>query len=169
MNKTYLISDLHIYHENIMKYESRPFRDMDHMIKSILINWNNTVKKDDKVFLLGDVGFHCKEKIKEFVMQLNGRKLLILGNHDRSHSVKWWTDCGFQEVSKYPIILKKFYILSHEPIYLNENMPYMNIHGHLHSQKFDSKQFVNVSVECINYTPIDFETIKIVPDETKGE
>jgi calcineurin-like phosphoesterase family protein len=49
--------------------------------------------------------------------------------------------------------------MSHEPVYLNINMPYINIHGHLHSKKMEGIQFVNVSVENWNYTPIDIKTI----------
>jgi calcineurin-like phosphoesterase family protein len=67
---------------------------------------------------------------------------------------------GFEEVYRYPIIYKGFYILSHEPVYLNEHMPYVNLHGHIHSKKYDSKQYVNLSVEMINYTPVLFDDIK---------
>ena len=51
-------------------------------------------------------------------------------------------------------------MLSHEPLYVNKNMPYCNIHGHIHSLEYDSKHYFNVSVECINYKPINFEEIK---------
>jgi len=39
-------------------------------------------------------------------------------------------------------------------------MPYANIHGHIHHLKYEGKQHFNVSVECIDYTPMDFEDIK---------
>jgi len=39
-------------------------------------------------------------------------------------------------------------------------MPYANIHGHIHHLKYESRQYFNVSVECIAYTPMDFEDIK---------
>jgi Predicted phosphoesterase or phosphohydrolase len=155
-----MISDMHFGHANIMKYENRPFVSVEEMTDAIIKNWNSTVKRDDKVFVLGDVSFYDKEKTKEILDKLNGTKVLILGNHDNERSTQWWYDVGFDEVYKYPIIYNNFYILSHEPVYLNENMPYANIHGHIHHLKYDSKQFFNVSVECINYTPIKFEDIK---------
>jgi len=74
--------------------------------------------------------------------------------------VTWWRETGFDEIYRYPIIFEKFYILSHEPLYLSRNMPYANIHGHIHHLKYDDKQFFNVSVECIEYTPVNFEQIK---------
>ncbi len=87
-------------------------------------------------------------------------KTLIIGNHDKDRSVAWWRETGFNEVYQYPIIYNDFFILSHEPVYLNENMPYANIHGHIHHLKYADRQFFNVSVECIDYTPISFEKVK---------
>lgn len=160
MSKVYLISDMHFGHPNIIKYENRPFSSVEEMDAAIMNNWNTTVGKDDKVFILGDVSFYNKDKTKEIMKSLNGYKTLIIGNHDKARSLAWWKETGIQEVYRYPIIYNEFYILSHEPVYLNENMPYANIHGHIHHLKYEDKQFFNVSVECIDYTPIDFEKIK---------
>jgi calcineurin-like phosphoesterase family protein len=151
---------MHFGHPNIMKYENRPFASVDEMDMVIINNWNKTVKKDDKVFVLGDVSFYNKEKTKDIISKLSGYKTLIIGNHDKSRSISWWKDTGIEEIYQYPIIYNEFFVFSHEPIYLNENMPYANVHGHIHHLKYDSKQFFNVSVECIDYTPIDFERIK---------
>lgn len=170
MQDIYFISDMHFGHRNIIKYENRPFKNIKEMDASIIENWNSVVKKDDKVFVLGDISFYNKEKTAEIIYSLNGYKILILGNHDNERSLHWWKSVGFDEVINYPIIYDGFYMLSHEPMYLNENMPYMNIHGHIHNLKYESKQFFNVSVECIDYTPISFEKIKeIVVSKMKLE
>ncbi|WFD08988.1 phosphoesterase [Tepidibacter hydrothermalis] len=160
MQDIYFISDMHFGHSNIIKYENRPFKNIKEMDATIIKNWNSVVKKDDKVFVLGDISFYDKEKTAEIIYSLNGYKVLILGNHDNERSLHWWKSVGFDEVINYSIIYNDFYILSHEPMYLNDNMPYMNIHGHIHNLKYESKQFFNVSVECIDYTPISFEKIK---------
>jgi len=170
MEKTFMISDMHLGHKNIMYYEDRPFTSVEEMDKAIIENWNKIVGKKDKVFILGDVSFYNKEKTAQIIKKLNGYKTLILGNHDEDHSVTWWREVGFEEVSRYPIIFEKFYILSHEPLYMSKNMPYANIHGHIHHLKYEDKQFFNVSVECIDYTPISFEQIKaIITKSTEGE
>lgn len=165
--KTFLIADTHFGHANIIKYENRPFENVEDMDKLIIENWNKVVQKNDLVFVLGDVSLYNKDKTIQIIQELSGQKTLILGNHDKSRSPTFWRSVGFTEVYKYPIIFKNFYILSHEPIYLNSNMPYMNIHGHIHSKKVVSleedkkiQQFFNVSVENINYTPINFNFIK---------
>lgn len=159
MGKTFVYSDPHFGHANIIKYESRPFQNVHDMDYQLIKRWNQEVSKDDTVFVLGDVSFYNKEETAHIINQLNGRKFLILGNHDRGRSVKWWKEVGFDEVSKYPIIYGGFFIMSHEPVYLNEHMLYVNIHGHTHSQSYESKQYVNVSVEKIDYRPVLLDSI----------
>jgi len=160
MQNVFLISDMHFGHSNIIKYENRPFKSVVEMDETIIGNWNKAVQRDDKVFILGDVSFYGVDKTKDIIEKLNGYKTLIIGNHDKDRSLKWWRDTGIQEVYQYPIIYNQFYILSHEPVYLSVNMPYANIHGHIHHLKYADNQYFNVSVECIDYTPINFETAK---------
>jgi calcineurin-like phosphoesterase family protein len=159
MSTVWFLSDMHFGHDKIRLYENRPFKSVTEMDEAIIANWNSRVGKDDEVFVAGDVSFYDKEKTREIIQSLNGGKTLILGNHDRERSKEWWLEVGFNEVISYPIIYKGFFIISHEPMYLNANMPYANIHGHIHSQKFENPQYVNVSVECVNYSPISFEEI----------
>lgn len=157
---TFIISDMHFGHKNIITYENRPFSSIEEMDKVIIDNWNKTVKNEDKIFILGDVSFYNKEKTKEIIASLNGYKILILGNHDKERTLTWWREAGIDEVISYPIILDEFYILSHEPVYISKSMPYANIHGHIHHLKYDDIQYFNASVECINYTPVNFNSIK---------
>lgn len=80
--RKFMISDTHFGHLNIIKYESRPFKNTDEMETEIIKNWNETVTEYDEVFHLGDFAFLGKEKIKELVSKLNGKIHLVLGNHD---------------------------------------------------------------------------------------
>ena len=166
MVKKWLISDMHFGHGNIIKYENRPFSSAEQMDQHITENWNATVKPDDMIFVLGDVSFYPKEKTAEIIQSLHGRKYLIMGNHDLARSETFWKEVGFSFVSRFPICIDSFYWLSHEPMFLSSAMPYVNIHGHIHSKIMSTdtepNQYVNVSVECIQYTPIFFDTIKNV-------
>jgi len=161
--KRFLIADLHYGHKNIIDYESRPFENTHEMDKILTENWNKTIGKNDKVYVLGDFSFSNATIIKSILEKLNGYKILVMGNHDRGHSVSWWLGAGFNEVSENPIIVDDFYMLSHEPLYINKNMPYANIFGHVHGsplyQDYSSNSFC-VSVERINYTPINFDEVK---------
>lgn len=167
MGKVFLISDHHFGHKRIIDYEARPFQDAAHMDREMAERWNAVVGKEDRVFHLGDFSFLNLQSTKEIVGRLNGYKILIMGNHDRGRSRAWWLEAGFDEVSAYPIIYEGFFFLSHEPMYMNKQMPYVNIHGHIHGQNYEGNQSINVSVEQWDYTPVPFETIRrmVVPNE----
>jgi calcineurin-like phosphoesterase family protein len=158
--RTFITSDLHFFHTNVIKYENRPFANVEEMNEGLLKNINDTVPKRDHLLILGDFAFSGGKKIQEMRDKIKCENVdLLLGNHDRSHSTKWWREKGFNEVYKYPIILDSFWIMSHEPLYMNDNMPFVNIHGHTHGTNLTGN-FFNVSVEQTEYKPILFEDIK---------
>jgi calcineurin-like phosphoesterase family protein len=177
MSKRWIYSDPHYYHANVIKYTSRPFSSVEEMNKELIKRHNLLINKQDKVFILGDFSLGNKQETADIISQLKGYLILIMGNHDKSRSRKWFLDCGFNEVIKYPIILKDSFILSHEPVYLSEDMPYVNIHGHLHGNilldektykttlsTFNKKsvclnRYVNVCVENSNFYPVFLNTI----------
>lgn len=162
MSNTFFIADTHFGHKNIIEYENRPFQTTQEMDEALIANWNRTIHPQDQVFMLGDFAFASKERTHELTTLLNGYKILILGNHDRSHSYSWWKTTAFAEVIAYPVIFNEWFILSHEPLYLNRNMPYANIFGHVHANPayadYSAQSFC-ASVERINYTPVAFETL----------
>ncbi len=160
MSEIFFIADTHFGEDAIRRYENRPFKNTKEMDSVIIENWNKCVKYDDSVFVLGDFGANKYES--NILNQLNGKKYLVKGNHD-VYSNDYYRNSGFAEVYDKIIILDGFWILSHEPIYVTENMPYANIFGHIHNSplyKNYSKQHYCVSVERILYTPISFNNIK---------
>jgi calcineurin-like phosphoesterase family protein len=161
MSDIWFIADTHFYHNNIIDYCDRPFKNVEEMNNTIITNWNNVVKENDKVFLVGDFALSNKRNIIEIGKKLHGRKTLILGNHDRENN-KTYYEAGFHYISKYPIIFQDFYIISHYPQFIQENGIYVNIFGHVHDNsmyKNVSKRSFCVSAERINYTPINFSSI----------
>lgn len=129
--KTWFISDLHLNHTNIIKYCNRPFETVEEMNEWIIKQWNKKIKKDDIVWLLGDVSLGNKEKSLHLLQQLNGKIHMIYGNHDHLPT-SFYYQAGFKFVSKYPVILKNKFILSHAPMVLDPNSQFINIHGHVH-------------------------------------
>lgn len=159
MATIYFIADTHFSDENIIRYENRPFQYASDMNTEMIHKWNGVVKNDDMIYILGDFGADKNEHT--ILNQLNGKKYLIKGNHD-SYSNEYYRCAGFYEVYDYPIILNEFWILSHKPMYVNSNMPYANIFGHIHNSpifKTYSNQHYCVSAERINYTPISMNEI----------
>lgn len=69
-------SDLHLGHKNIVDLCNRPFRDVDAMDLELIKNWNRKVKKNDIVYLIGDVVWD-KKKVAYYMEQLSGKKILV--------------------------------------------------------------------------------------------
>ena len=165
MGRIFMISDTHFGDDgSIVKYEGRPFRNGDEMRETLIAKWNQTVEQEDTVYHLGDFASGLKqEEIVPIVQRLQGRKILIMGNHDRDYTVREWFSMGFDEVYPLPVIFREYYMLSHEPLYVNEASPYANIFGHVHNnpayRDCSSRSFC-ACVERTGYRPVNFEVIR---------
>ena len=131
MGKIFMISDTHFGDDgSIVKYEGRPFRNGEEMREALIANWNQTVGPQDTIYHLGDFASGLKrEEIKSILQRLQGRKILIMGNHDRDFTVRDWYSMGFDEIYPLPVIFQEYYMLSHEPPYVNAASHYVNIFG----------------------------------------
>lgn len=160
--KRFIIADTHFGHENIIRYENRPFKNASEMDEQLIELWNSVVDKDDLVYMLGDFTLSRKiNVIKNLVNQLNGRKILIMGNHD-TRKPKDYVDCGFIVATRKPLMVEPGVILMHEPFedpsLIAPNYTYFFGHVHAnHSLMDDYSNCICVSVERINYKPIDFD------------
>lgn len=169
MSKVYLFSDPHFGHANVI-LNLRHFRTVEEHDELIVTNWNKTVTKRDIVYLLGDVTMENKKY--EILSRLNGTIYVIGGNHDMvKHSaelMKYVTGIGgtvdykgFQ-LTHVPIHPREFY----SSIVTTKRIIRANIHGHVHAEYMRDNfgrpdyNYINVSAEVINYTPIPFEIIE---------
>lgn len=135
----HIISDLHFGEEDLKRaFPARPADD--ELVRRI----NSKVGRKDILFILGDCGD------LEYVKQLRGYKVLIMGNHDTG-STKYKE--VFDEVYEGALIIGEKLILSHEPV----EIPWaFNIHGHNHNQKKNQKNHFNVCADVLGYLPINF-------------
>jgi len=86
--ETWVISDTHFGHNAILKYEPtrvEAMRELGFRNQTVWLvhNWNSTVAEGDLVLHLGDFAF----KEETVFYQLNGRIILLIGNHD-VHSIE---------------------------------------------------------------------------------
>ena len=167
MSNIWVISDTHFQHENIVsKFEPRrPFYDIFHHDQALIDNWNAVVKPGDKVYHLGDVFFGDKEAFKRLWPRLNGKKRLVVGNHD---DVKFLSSGGFFEKIMLWRIFKEYgLLLTHVPVHPStlgegrmKEVKMMNIHGHTHFNGSPPGPYKSVCVEMTKYTPVNIETLK---------
>lgn len=176
MTNTFLISDTHFGHSNILNFkrtDGSPLRSgftdiKDHDLE-LIKRWNSVVGKNDKVYHLGDVGFTNFPYIKNIFDALNGTKVLIKGNHD-NFKLSQYAQI-FKDIRATHVLDK--WVLSHVPIHSQSLDRWKgNLHGHLHEHKImqtpvhtwqdtakEDSRYINLCVEHINYTPVPFEEI----------
>lgn len=170
--KTFLTADTHFGHEGVCRFlrddgtKLRPWDNPDDMDAEMIERWNSVVGPNDKVYHLGDVVINrrCLATLK----QLNGRKILIKGNHD-IFKLSDYTPY-FDDIRAYHVLDKM--ILSHIPLHPDSKGRFKcNIHGHLHYRSVTTTDgeidpwYYCVSVEHTDYTPIEFQVIKDLFDE----
>ena len=91
---TWVTSDWHFNHSNIIKYCNRPFKSVSEMNEYIVSEYNRLVQPGDIVYVLGDIGMG---NLDEIIPRLRGNKILISGNHDKL-SVSRYVSIGFSAV-----------------------------------------------------------------------
>lgn len=92
----FFTSDWHIGHENSITFDNRPFRDLNHMHEQLVKNFNKQVPIDGITYFLGDIGVGSTEVLKKVINQLNGTKVLVVGNHDKPYQSNY--NAGFDVV-----------------------------------------------------------------------
>lgn len=131
--KTWFISDLHFNHKSVIHFGKRPYRDVKDMNRALIKNWNSVVSPRDTVYVVGDVfyGKTSPEEARRIITSLNGKKILISGNHDPDPG--FMIRAGFDQVAEeirlkyksirlrlchYPYRSSLFYYLYFEARYL---------------------------------------------------
>ncbi len=184
MTNTFLIADTHLGHRNIwakFEAEARPFSSQEEHDEAIVERWNSVVGRRDIVWHLGDL--LMGRQSQHLAAALNGRKRLLLGNHD-SLSAEEYLELGFEV--RGPMSLAGL-LLTHFPIHPSclEFRFKVNVHGHTHSRdvaidgeimalrqttrvnngaasvvEIPDPRYVNVSAEKLDLTPVPLETVR---------
>ena len=134
---TFFIADLHFGHKNILGFDKRPWTNIEDHDAALIKNWNEAVGYEDDVYILGDISWYNATKTIEIFKQLNGKKHLIIGNHDKKLLKSPEVRALFMEIAHYVEIdcESKQLVLSHYPIVSFNGHFYNGIHlyGHVHN------------------------------------
>lgn len=123
------IGCLHFGHTWMARH--RGFNDEFEHDEYLISQYNSVVNKKDLVYILGDVTMNSPEYYYQ-LDRLNGRKIVILGNHDNYKDVN--------ELLKYVdgvcgALNYKGYMLTHIPVHPSEIAFFEgNIHAHIHHE-----------------------------------
>lgn len=163
MSNIWVSSDWHLFHSNILTFKDnkgnliRPeFSNVKEMNECILDNHNELVKPNDILYCLGDVTFNYGEVFVNLISKFNGRKRLIVGNHD---DIKKLVKLQiFQKISMWRMFTEYSCILTHVPLHpsslIKGDIKLINYHGHIHQNDSPEGNYFNVSLEKTKYKPI---------------
>lgn len=177
---TWFTSDQHFGHKNIITYSKRPFADVDEMTEELVRRHNERVRPDDVVYQLGDFSMSDRY-VRPLLERLNGRHILIPGNHDDCHSCHRgfegatirYLKLGFAQV------LQRTTLDFEGEVVKVEHLPYLGsgefkekylehrpiddgrwlLHGHVHDAWKVRRRMINVGVDQWNYAPVHWDEI----------
>lgn len=162
--KIFFTADTHFNHVNIIKYCNRPYKTVEDMNKSLIDNWNDVVGPNDIVYHLGDFCLGRIDEFDSYFNKLNGKIILIEGNHDRNasrHKDRFYEyHVGYIEVNVdgWPIVLSHYAM----KVWNNSHNGSFHLYGHSHGTLPDDPLYcsMDVGVDCHNYKPIDINQIE---------
>lgn len=158
----YHISDLHLGHRNIIKWRGN-FETLDEHDNFVTDAILGTVCKRDKLFIHGDLCFdRNKLDLVQKIVDSVDSCVLILGNHDnernKAPTIFDYIDIFGKRI--HSMLEYKGCWLTHAPLHPSELRGKYNIHGHSHSVNIEDERYYNVSIENVNYLPIEHTKLK---------
>lgn len=187
MANIFFISDTHFNHTNIaLKFTlddgtpsrinpetGQAFSSVEEMNELIIKYWNELIHPHDKVYHMGDVIMGPAAKFDSILCRLNGKKRLLLGNHDpiKGTSLHKW----FEKIDVWRIFKKENFVATHVPIYRGNfrHKVQFNLHGHNHNHVVvDEKgkelpEYINNCVELTGFKPRHMDEILDIIKERK--
>lgn len=156
----YLISDLHLDHDNIIDYCDRPFGSVEEMNETLVEHWNDSIDPGDEVLYGGDLTIRSSAAaLLDWLDELNGEIVFLLGNHDDTVLEKL-DRVQFVNEFKFKHRGVPFHAV-HDPADGPSNPKGWLLYGHHHNNWPDQFPFVdhdtrrvNFSVELLDYQPL---------------
>jgi calcineurin-like phosphoesterase family protein len=160
---TWVLADTHFRDNNCLKF--RQFDTLGEMESTILSNCRRLIKKEDIVYLLGDIA-SSKEGLS-VARSIKGRKRIAWGNHDvlpislyreyfQDAEFRVWYKVGGVVLTHVPVHTQE---LEYEGPFPHSLPPRYNIHGHVHNFSIQDDRYFNASVDVNNWGPIRLNDI----------
>ena len=166
----FFTSDLHFYHDKIIRHTQRPFHNVEEMNTVLIKKWNAKIAHDDEVYILGDFTMKGADIASTCLYSLKGKKHLIRGNHDDFVDSPQFEQSLFVSIRDYMEItyLNTHFVLFHYPIveWHGCRKGAIALHGHQHNHKsYNIENLKNgilrydVGVDANNMEPVSAEEI----------
>lgn len=159
-------SDIHFGHDNLRKFYPKTrgsFPSVEALDAHIIKEWNARIAPGDDVFILGDLGHGNPGHLDRCLAQLNGDKVLVVGNHDK----KTWRNVKHHFVEVHQSYYEewigdKFVTMCHYPIWEWNSISRgaYHLHGHLHGKPHGIPgRILDVGIDNNNLLPFSFDDV----------
>ena len=167
----FYISDTHFGHDNIIRLCNRPFKNAEEMDETLIKNWNSVVTDKDDVYILGDFAYRFEQgKLQHYLESLNGRKYMILGNHDKDirrnahkDAFVWVKDYADISDNGRRVILSHYPMVEWNGFFRGSIHLYGHIHNNVNNQAYKIMRNIenayNVGVDILGYMPQKLEQV----------
>lgn len=180
----FFTSDFHLFHQNVLKFDKRPFEDVHEMHKVIEERWNEVVGPDDYVIYLGDLSFARREDkayVEGMMHSLNGEIHFVMGNHDKWEDIKKLTMFKSQQdylevrITHYAtkgvgsemlVKTETLFCCFHYPIFSHNKSLHgtYHVHGHCHGSLhhgedvsfYNNRRAIDAGCMLHDYKPISY-------------
>lgn len=136
-HKVYLCTDWHLWkRKDKGKSECNRCKNFEEIFKNV----NSMVKENDLLIYMGDLvdgEFKDKEALKDVLLTIPCKKVLVRGNNDLFDPA-FYKSCGFEYVVQ--SFVWSNILFCHVPA-KNDNQ--LNIHGHIHSDQYPPVYWIN--------------------------
>ncbi|UDL95832.1 metallophosphoesterase family protein [Lichenihabitans sp. PAMC28606] len=158
----FFTSDTHFGDPRALRFDHRPFLDLDLHDAGLIDRWNAAVSADDLVWHLGDFALGpTPDRVAEIFGALNGEKHLIVGNNDGPATLAlpgWASQQHYAEVTVDGTML----VLCHYAFRTWNGMGRgsLNLHGHSHGALRKAPKQYDVGVDVWDFRPVTLEDIR---------
>lgn len=152
-------ADWHLWHENMLSLCNRPFNKCNQLHRALLRNHNEVVSTEDTLYIIGDVYWkNSVNELRNIIENYNGKKILVLGNHDRLKPFDY-IEAGFHQVAT-SLQVEEF-VLVHDPANAVAVPETPVICGHVHDLFKRCKNALNVGVDIWDFKPVSIAQVRI--------
>lgn len=163
-------SDLHFGHKNVIRFDQRPFADVEEMDACLIRCWNARVQPDDMVYIVGDICYHSQKGPEWYLKQLKGHKILVLGSHDGPILENLEAQRCLEGIERlmhvkdggHNLCLCHFPIAEWNGFFRNT----WHIYGHIHNRKAETYEIMKTRPRALNagcminhYAPASFHEL----------
>jgi len=172
-------SDPHFGHDKIRlpTHADRPFDSLEEMNAQLVKRYNATIGTGETVLWLGDAFWRVSQRYRDLMADLNGHKLLIMGNHDpsRSKMAKMGFDLVMKDavmriagrtcrLSHYPYAGAPGRVVARDDRYADRRPRKVKgevlIHGHTHMKERVRENMIHVGVDAWDFRPARFDEVE---------